>query len=136
MYNGLKRMRDSEGHDTVFWITDDLPEMYQLNDGEPCHLYTTHVISAATSTMALPQYINCIYDASNNITASLDFGVPKEIYFGNYAYPEDVTVYANFWKNFYADQFNIDTKKVTCFVKLDNMSQEWLRKFYYFDNAI
>ena len=51
-------------------------------------------------------------------------------------YSQDVTLYANFWRAFYNDQFNIDTKKVTCFVKLDEMNQDYLREFYFFDNAI
>ena len=34
------------------------------------------------------------------------------------------------------DQFDVDTKKVTCYVKLERVKQDLLRKFYYFDNAI
>lgn len=141
MFNGRRRLTDSKGWLRNVWLTDDLAEMYYLNDGEPCYLYTAtnvdedgNVIAIAKQT--LPQFTNCIFDSSNNITASLDFGQPKEIYIGNYAYQDSVTVYDNFWKNFYTDQFNIDTKKVTCFVKLDYMNQERLRDFYYFDNAI
>jgi uncharacterized protein YutD len=57
------------------------------------------------------------------------------VYMGYVNYDEDATIYNNFWKAFYNDQFNIDTKKVTCFVKLDNMNQDYLREFYFFDNA-
>lgn len=141
MFNGRKAMYDANGDATTFWITDDLAEMYYLNDGEPCYLYTKTNVDSRGNTIAIPKYIipqfiNCVTDPSFNITASLDFGTPKEIYMGNYAYLDNATVYDNFWKGFYTDQFNIDTKKVTCFVKLDSMNQEWLRKFYYFDNSI
>lgn len=115
--------------------------MYTLNN-EPCYIYTTsqydgtNVNVIAKPCYGLPQFINCLYDSSNNVTASLDFGLPKEIYIGNYAYQDSATIYYNFWRKFYNDQFNIDTKKVTCYVKLDYMNQERLRDFYYFDNAL
>ena len=140
MYNGRQFCTDSAGNVITFWITDDTPEMYHLNDGNPCFLYTKHRQDVNNNYIAvpvngLPQYINCIIDSSNNITASLDFGVPKEIYIGNYAYPESSTIYDRFWKSFYSDQFNVNTKKVTCFVRLGIMNQSKLRDFYFFDNS-
>lgn len=141
MWNGLKLTQDSEGHSVPFWVTDDLDEMITLNDGEPCYIYTQYGSAEDGSNIGLvayilPQYLNCRIDSSNNVTNSLDFGLPKEVYMGNVAYSENATVYYNFWRNFYNDQFNINTKKVTCFVKLDRMNQEYLRDFYFFDNAI
>lgn len=141
MWNGLKCTLDSAGTPIDFWITDDVSEMNTLNDKEPCYLFTESEYNEngdriAIKTNCLPQYLNCIIDSGSNVTASLDFGLPKEVYMGNVAYDEFVTVYANFWKAFYNDQFNINTKKVTCFVKLDEMNQSYLRKFYFFDNRI
>lgn len=141
MWNGIKEIKDSSGNDINFWITDDLEIMNTLNDGDPCFIYTESEYDAnnhkiAVKTNQLPQYLNCIIDDSNNVSYSLDFGLPKEIYMGNMSYSEGATIYANFWKGFYNDQFNIDTKKITCFVKLDNMNQDFLREFYFFENAI
>ena len=141
MWNGVKQMRDSAGFPINFWITDNLDEMDTLNDNDPCFIYTEDEYDEngrqiAIRINSLPQYLNCMIDSSNNVTYSLDFGLPKEIYMGNMAYADTATVYSNFWKSFYNDQFNIDTKKVTCFVKLDNMNQDFLREFYFFDNAI
>lgn len=132
-------MADSEGNPIYFWITDDISAMTHLNEGA-CYLYTeseydTNGNSIAKRTDSLPQFLNCNI-INNNVVASLDFGMPKEIYCGNVAYSPDMTVYANFWKKFYYDQFHIDTKKVTCYVKLDRMNQDYLRDFYYFDNAV
>ena len=115
--------------------------MGDLNDGEPCFIFTESEYDSSQNRIAvrvdeLPQYLNCMIDSSNNVTHSFDFGLPKEIYMGNMNYSQDVTLYANFWRAFYNDQFNIDTKKVTCFVKLDEMNQDYLREFYFFDNAI
>ena len=141
MWNGVKDIKDSVGNNIDFWITDNLELMNTLNDGDPCFIYTESEYDENNNKIAvkvnrLPQYLNCVIDDSSNITHSLDFGMPKEIYMGNMNYSPDSTLYANFWKAFYTDQFNIDTKKVTCFVKLDRMNQDYLREFYFFDNAI
>ena len=141
LWNGIKPIEDSNGRDIWFWVTDDIEEMDTLNEGEPCFLFTDSEWDRNGNRIAirvteLPQFLNCTIDASNNVLYSFDFGLPKEIYMGNMNYEETSTIYANFWKSFYNDQFNIDTKKVTCFVKLDDMNQEYLRDFYYFDNAI
>jgi hypothetical protein len=58
------------------------------------------------------------------------------MYVDRVSYSEDTTVYANYWKAFYDDQFDVNTKKVTCYVKLDRVNQDMMRKFYYFDNSI
>lgn len=115
--------------------------MDDLNDGEDCFIYTESEYDANNNKIAvkvnsLPQYLNCIIDSSNNVTHSLDFGLPKEVYMGYVNYDENATLYYNFWRSFYTDQFNIDTKKVTCFVRLFDMNQDYLREFYFFDNAI
>ena len=140
IWNGIRPLTDSAGNSIDFWITDDLDEMSVLNDDDPCFIYTESEYNSEQTRIAikvnqLPQYLNCMIN-SNNVTHSFDFGLPKEIYMGDVNYSPDVTLYANFWRAFYNDQFNIDTKKVTCFVKLDDMNQDYLREFYFFDNAI
>ena len=139
LYNGSKSLTDSSGTNIDFWITDDLYEMKKLNES-PCYLYTESAYDSSSNQIAikvnqLPQYLNCII-SNNNVTHSFDFGLPKEIYFGNVGYTENATVYYNYWKQFYSDQFHIDTKKLTCYVKLDFMSQSYLRDFYWFNNSI
>lgn len=62
--------------------------------------------------------------------------MPREIYIDRVNYSEDTTLYANFWRAFYDDQFDVNTKKITCYVKLERATQDMLRKFYFFDNAI
>lgn len=141
MWNGVKPTVDSTGNNINFWITDKIAAMDDLNDGESCFIYTESEYDVNNNRIAikmnsLPQYLNCIIDSSNNVNYSLDFGLPKEVYMGYVNYDENATLYSNFWKSFYNDQFNIDTKKVTCFVRLYDMNQDFLREFYFFDNAI
>jgi hypothetical protein len=92
---------DSAGNDIDFWITDDLQVMKDLNDDEPCFIYTESEYDSSENQIAikvneLPQYINCLIDSSNNVTHSLDFGLPKEVYMGYVNYDEDATIYNNF----------------------------------------
>lgn len=68
------------------------------------------------------------------VDKSMDFGMPKEVYMNTINYPE-VTIYDQFWKAFYNDQFSVDTKKVTCFIRMDEFKQEYLRRFYWFNNG-
>lgn len=156
-YNGTRDLLDIKNNPIKYWITDDLPEMADLNDGQPCWLYTNSDKDTRGNTIAilrttLPQFIKYrthrIYKSGStgerysidtgNVEQSLDFGLPKEIYIDGLNYSEDATIYNNFWKRFYNDQFNVNTKKVTCYVNLSDwdVKQELLRQFYYFNNGI
>nr|DAV91382.1 MAG TPA: hypothetical protein [Bacteriophage sp.] len=50
---------------------------------------------------------------------------------------EQSTLYSRFWNEFYNDQFDVNTKKVTCFVRLDDLDVKYdlLRQFYYFEDS-
>lgn len=140
-FNGLQGLKDSKNNEINYYISDDLPEMIDLND-EPCWLYTSSEFDESGEQIAikrntLPQFTRYIIN-NNTITHSFDFGVPKEIYINNINYLEDSTIYAKYWKSFYNDQFNVNTKKITCYVNLlgFNVKQDLLRKFYYFQNSI
>ena len=92
----------------------------------------------AIETTSLPQYTRMEL-TGNFVSASLDFGLPREVYIPEINYTEDKTLYAQYWKQFLGDQFNINTKKVTAFVRLDNLNNvnsQLLRDFYWFDNNI
>ena len=156
-YNGNRDLLDIKNKPIKYWITDDLPEMADLNDGQPCWLYTnsdkdTRGNKIAILRTTLPQFIKykteqIYYQGSTehpisvdtgNVKQSLDFGLPKEIYIDGLNYSEGTTIYDNYWKRFYNDQFNVNTKKVTCYVNLSDwdVKQELLRQFYYFNNGI
>ena len=156
-YNGTRDLLDIKNKPIKYWITDDLPEMADLNDGQPCWLYTNSDKDTRGNTIAilrttLPQFIKYKTDRiyqngstgekysvdTGNVEQSLDFGLPKEIYIDGLNYSENTTIYDNYWKRFYNDQFNVNTKKVTCYVNLSDwdVKQELLRQFYYFNNGI
>lgn len=140
LYNGHKDLVDYRGNTVPFWITDDLSEMAALNDKTACFLWTNSETyndkKIAIKKTTLPQYISYRIDNNNNVTESLDFGLPREMYIDRVNYSEDTTIYANYWRNFYNDQFDVNTKKVTCYVKIERVTPDMMRKFYYFDNSI
>lgn len=146
-FNGFQKTQDAgkneETQSTLnFWLSDDLVEMKLLNGGELCYLYTEVYRDKEGNNIAikyneLPQFLRYKID-NNNITHSLDFGVPKEIYIPNINYGEDATLYNKFWSRYLTDRYDVNTKKVSCYVNLEGLkiTQDTLRDFYYFNNCI
>lgn len=133
---------DSEGTKVKYWLTDDKEEMGLLNNDKRCYIYTESVFDEKQTFVGykleeLPQFLT--YNINlNNVRDSLDFGVPKETYIPNINYYDSATIYNRYWADFYADQLDINTKKITCYVNLEgiNVNGELLRNFYYFNNSV
>ena len=146
-FNGFQSTKDAgdpnENQATLdFWLTDDVLEMVDLNNGEVCYLYTETYRDKAGNKIAikyqeLPQFTRYKING-NSVTHSLDFGVPKEIYIPNINYGEDATLYNKFWKKYLTDRYDVNTRKVSCYVNLNGMkvNQDTLKDFYYFNNCI
>lgn len=138
-FTGYKSLKDIKDNPVYYWLTDDVTEMLTLNDGNHCYIYTVSENNAEGEKIAirrdkLPQFIR--YNISSNVIQdSWDFGIPKEIYISDISYLDTSTLYSKFWKSFYNDQFDVNTRKITCFIKLDDVTYDLLRQFYYFDNA-
>jgi hypothetical protein len=100
MYNGHKDLVDYRGSQIPMWISDDLSEMALLNEKTACFLWTDKETyngeKIAIKKTTLPQYISYRIDKNNNVTESLDFGLPREMYVDKVNYSEDTTIYANF----------------------------------------
>lgn len=138
-YNGRIGLADSKNAPVRYWVTDDLIEMGTLNDNQNCWLYPGNGFDASGKEIAvrlyeLPQYISLQTDGSDNVISSFDLGLPKETFLPA-KYSEDKTLYNQYWKSFYNDQLNVNTRKINCFMKLDFANQEMLRKFYWFQNS-
>lgn len=124
--------------EVAFWLTDNLPEMFLLND-EACWLYTESTKNKNGETIAikvseLPQFTR--YDINkeqNAVISSWDFAVPKENYFGEVKYEDSSTIYSRFWERYFSDRYDVNTKKVECNVNLLGLdvTKENLRNIYY-----
>lgn len=157
--NGNKALFDGEGKKIYYTITDDIEEMYILNSN-PCYLISAYVDPYSTDPnnsmhfiYSLPVYTKYLTETIKvrtnstseddeyttevpNITDSLDFGSPREMYCG-WTSGDETTLYTRFWKKFIEDQYSVDSRLISCNVLLEGkIDEEALRKFYYFGNSI
>ena len=125
-------------------ITDDVPDMAVLNDGEPCWILTTSESDAGNNRIAitrysLPFFSRDIYSDSQEgkIFHSWNFGHPAVTYVPNTFTSEYDCLYDKCWRNYMRDLYDENTKRVTAFVRLGGKPNPvWLRRWYWFDNSI
>ena len=135
-FNGMEPCLTGDGDPIRFWLTDDVNEMMDLNDGR-CWLWTNTTIGyGGTIALEVPKLPIFSRYSKGDSPVSFDFGTPREIYVLNSTYG-DTNIYKQYWQRFLTDQFNVNTRMVSCYVKLNKtMYKDCLRKFYYFDNAL
>lgn len=129
----------------AYWLTDDLMEMVTLNDGNACWIMTMSEYNGAGNQIAIRRtniprfsrdYIHNLAQ-EGNIVHSWNFGHPQVTFSPNTYTTEGDSIYDKCWKDYIGDLYSVDTKKLTCYVKLDGRpSNEWLRKWYFFDNSV
>ena len=126
-----------------YWITDDNSYMNTLNDGKPCWLYTTTATDKGGSDIAIkvtsiPQFSRYLtLQNPDNIKQTWDFGYPMQLFVPNYNMDYASTLYTNYWQSYIKDMYDVNTKKMTCWVKFDRRPMaEWLRDFFWYDNSI
>lgn len=140
-YNGKKSLVDENGKDLQYMITDDVMQMYLLNNNTPCYLYTTTGKTEKIEVIAIPVSEMPMFSRykmnGNNVDYSLDFGLPKQIFINDVTYKDNATLYYKYWQNYYSEMLNINTKQVECYVNLRDftINGESLRKFYFFDGG-
>ena len=69
---------------------------------------------------------------------SLDFGVPRQLDIPGIVYDPETTIYHSAWKAYLSDRYDVNTKVMTCRVDFSGIrvSQDLLRKFYWFENSL
>lgn len=130
-------------HSVNCWITDDIPQMGTLNDGEPCWLMTPSMWNATGGTIAYPMEIFPYFsrmltnEYTNYNTLSWDFGNPLEVFIPNVYNTDEQGIYARCWRNYITDLYSVNNRRLTCSVLLkEKPNPDWLRRFYWFDNGI
>ena len=126
------------GEDINYWLTDDNNAMAVLNEDTPCWLYTLKSTNEATPITSIPHFGRyLINDGQNIITSSWDFGNVRQLYIPDVYSTQNATIYSQYWKKYISDLYDIDTKKLTCYVTFKGKpTEEWLRYFYWFENSI
>lgn len=119
------------------YLTGDTDDMATLNEGTPCWNLTSQHSIVQTF---LPSFRRDGVNSAGVVQETFDYGVPLARgvpdVSSDPANPR--TIYSRFWKKYFEDRYNRDTRAVTCKVNLTGMTvgQEMLRNFYYFDNSL
>ena len=118
-------------------VSDDNDYMFELNDNKACYYYSEEDNDSCKRLLVLPQFTRYGYSSYNIVGQSLDFGKPRELYTPYTVYNESDTIYNTYWQNYFIEQFDKNTKKVTCNVNFDDIiiSNDSLKHFYFFDNS-
>lgn len=134
-YNGRQLMKNVEGNEIRFQITDDIPQFETLNEGEPCWIW-----SMDKDVSIIQEYMPIFsrYKTNENgwITHSWDFGTPKYLYIPDYSIDDSSNIYTQYWQPYIRDMYSVNTRIVECKVLLkERVIGDWLRRFYYFDGS-
>lgn len=118
------------------------------NVGSTVSYYTYYLIAYDLTELGLENTITTVDDAiqyfgmtakrvgySYDLSETLDFGISRELYVPNCTYGQDIGIYNEYWRNYIADVYSINTKVFECYCYLDNID-EVFREFYYYDNAL
>lgn len=142
-FNGYKSMTTGRPRALEYYLTDDTPYMNMLNEGSSCWIYTNSEYDRDGNRIGikldkLPVFERYQTDeASGFIRKSLDFGSPRELYIPSYTHLENATLYDYFWKSYIEDLYSVNGRVLDCYVRLkEKPNPEWLRSFFWFDNAI
>lgn len=131
-----------------YWLTDDIKDMVLLNDATPCWIMTNSEYNGlgeriAIKVQELPYYTRDIVLNSGqqigNIVHSWNFGHPQVTFVPQTYTTEGDSIYDKWWKNYLKDLYDVNSRKLTCYVKVNLDGKPWpywLRRFYWFQNSL
>lgn len=140
-YGGFKSSPYVGTQQTIYYLTDDVAEMYVINGETPCWLWTKSEYNGsqqiAKGMTKLPMFSRMLYNASEDkIDYTWDFGRVRNTYVPVKAYNDKATIYERWWADYIADLYNADTRVVECYVKMEGkVVGDWLRAMYWWDNC-
>ena len=140
-YDGFKSSPFVGGQQAIYYLTDDLAEMYVINGETPCWLWTKNEyngnIQIARGMTKLPVFSRMLYnDAGDKIEYTWDFGRVRNTYVPVKAYTDKATIFERWWADYIADLYNANTRVVEAYVKMEGkVVGEWLRAMYWWDNC-
>lgn len=124
-----------------YYITDDLPEMYSLNDEIPCFIMTCSEKNKRGDYIAykvneLPKFGRYKCDEVNNMVYSLDMGNPKMTYIKNKYITPNMSISSNVYDKYIGDLKDKDNKILKCYINFNKYPDAYtLRDLYYYNNS-
>lgn len=140
-FNGMKPMADVEGNAIPYYLTDNIVQFEQMNEGNPMWIWTCDEYDAggqriARQVSSLPSFSRYMVDDNGWVLDSWDFGTPQEMYVDGWKIDDSSNLYTRYWKDFMSDRYSVDTRIVTCRLLFkEKVLGDWLRRFYFFDGA-
>lgn len=141
LFNGVKPTPQWASWAKIYYrLTDDTEDMTLLNDGQPCWNFTDE---NSVKLSALPSFRRCCtyeIDGDEVISDTFEWGEPlARGTNGVFHDPHNpATIFNRFWKAYFSDRYDVDTKMMRCKVNLSGMQvgQELMRNFFWIDGAI
>lgn len=125
---GLEQLSPAQDIGSRIWLTDDVAAM--LNDdiggGQFCWIDTEHYVVQVIGGDKKHLLPETFYPKFTTLTRDGAFawhlGYPEENYAGwtRSEFPESSTIFANFWRNYLTEVFDIDNRIMTVYVRLTN----------------
>lgn len=140
-YGGFQSAPYVGTQQTIYYLTDDVAEMYVINGETPCWLWTKTEMNGsqqiAKGMTKLPIFSRMLYNADGTkIDYTWDFGRVRNTYVPVKAYNEKATIYERWWADYVADLYSADTRVVEAYVKMEGkVVGDWLRAMYWWDNC-
>lgn len=140
--SGFKDVNSGRSNPLTYILSDDSVYQTEMNEGTPCWLFTKYEVvnnkRLCYKLSSIPVFER--YLTSNNggvISKSLDFGSAQELYIPTYTLTDDTNIYYGYWRTYLTDLFDVNTKQMTAYMRIDsNPGLEWIRRFYWYDNAM
>lgn len=110
--------------DERIWLTDDTEGMIKAEGGgQICWIDTEHYHPVAESpdSVLIPELVYPVFSTLHKSRAySWHLGYPLENYAGwtRSDFPESSTIYANFWRNYITEIYDVDNRILTAYVRL------------------
>ena len=122
-----------------YYLTDDVQEMSYLNN-KPCWLMTNSEKDANGKKIAiainnLPRFSR-YFEGNNWMMYSFDYGSPRELFVPDIQNNDEGNIYHIYFKNYFEDLYDVNTKVVTCYIKADDLTEDTLRNIYWFRNGL
>ena len=140
-FDGFKPLT-VQGHSAGYCLTDDNAVMNILNESTPCWLssYVDQDDSGNTITIPIteaPHYSRYIVNDVGYVQRSWDFGYPDTYFIPGVADTPYTALYDLYWRDYIGDLYNANTRILKTKMRIVGKPDvEWLRRFYWFDNAV
>lgn len=137
-YNGSSLI-DENNH--YYYITDDVNEMYTLNEETPCYILTNSELDANENRIAykvneIPKFGRSKVEENGNIKYSWDMGNPKMNFAKGQFITQNMNITSNVWDKYISDLKDKNNKKLKCYINfMKYPDAHILRDLYWYENC-